>query len=493
MKRLAPLVASLLVAPLVLVLSHPIQLRAADNSALAAATLSITAGELQRDVDELASDSYEGREAGSRGGRAAGAWIRGQLRELGLQPDGVGGDYFQPFSGADRNLLAVVEGSDPQLAGEYILVGAHYDHVGYGNPDNSFGPYGYIHNGADDNASGVATLLEVAEALKRAPRPPKRSVLLAFWDAEESGLNGSKYWIAHPSVPRSAVKFAFNADMVGRARAGRLIVYGTRSGWGVRRLLSQETEGTDLWLDFTWELEANSDHWTFLSNGIPTVMFHTGLHENYHRPSDDANLINSAGMQDVARVLFLSVYSLADADSITPYRAQGRRESEGNHRALERPLAPLPPRLGVTWDPTAPSSDQGVEIRSVNSGTPADRAGLRAGQRIVQLGGYATPAGDPARIGLAWRVDEAEPNEAILTRVVPGSPAYRAGLKALDRVYQVNGEDVAGRDAFRDQLLADVDQPIHLVVERRGRLQNITIDARSPETVETPLEAADEN
>ena len=443
-----------------------------------------------------------------------------QLRDLGLQPAGDDGRYYQPFSGAYRNLLAVVEGSDPVLRDEYILLGAHYDHVGYGNPNNSFGPFGMIHNGADDNASGVATMLEIAEAMTQLNPAPKRSVLIAFWDAEESGMNGSEHWVNNPTVPRSKVKFAFNADMLGRMREGRLYVYGSRTGWGLRKLISEQTEGSDLWVDFTWELKPNSDHWSFLSHDIPVLMFHTGLHENYHRPSDDANLINAAGMREAARVLFRSAYALAEADSITAFRSQGERDTESGHRNLERPLASLPPRFGVTWDPDAPPSEEGVAIRSVFAGSAADRAGLKSNERIVSFGGYATPDGEtlrrvvallprdsielivrpadggepqprtieldgsPSRIGLAWRSDDAEPGVVILTRVVPGSPAQQAGLAVADRVYQINGQAAQEEFGFRDQLLGAVDQPIELVVERRGQLQRIVIDASLPARAE---------
>ena len=239
----------------------------------------------------MADDTFEGRSAGSRGGRAAAGYLRQRLRSSGLEP-GASGKYIQPFHGNYQNLLAVLPGTGApsETEGvrkhETIIVGAHYDHVGYGNRQNSNGPVGYIHNGADDNASGVATLLEVIDAMTHMDFRPQRSILFAFWDGEENGLLGSKYWITHPTVPTSSISLMINIDMVGRMRDSRLEVIGSRLAYGMRKLLSSPRLPADMWLDFTWELKDNSDHWSFLEQQIPAVCLHTGLHDDYHRPSD---------------------------------------------------------------------------------------------------------------------------------------------------------------------------------------------------------------
>ena len=118
-----------------------------------------------------------------------------------MQPGGDNGGYLQRFSPAYQNLLAIVPGTDPALSGEYVLLGAHYDHVGYGTWRNSNGPTGYIHNGADDNASGVSALLEIVDALHRTHWQPRRTIIIAFWDGEEINLLGSRYWVKHPPCP----------------------------------------------------------------------------------------------------------------------------------------------------------------------------------------------------------------------------------------------------------------------------------------------------
>ena len=162
------------VATAIAVMAASLQVPAAEMMSAAHAT--IRAADAGRHVGVLADDAFEGREGGSRGGRAAATYIVEQLTKLGIQPAGDSGTYYQPFGGM-RNILAVIEGSDPELAQEVVAVGAHYDHVGYGNADNSYGPFGYVHNGADDNASGVAGLLELVEALGQLPERPRRSIL----------------------------------------------------------------------------------------------------------------------------------------------------------------------------------------------------------------------------------------------------------------------------------------------------------------------------
>jgi Zn-dependent M28 family amino/carboxypeptidase len=141
----------------------------------------------------------------------------------------------------------------------------------------------------------------------------RRSILFAFWDGEERNLRGSKYWLAHPTIPGEHVKLAITSDMIGRLRDGQLYVLGTRSGYGLRQLMSGPVEDP-LWLDFNWDLSANSDHWSFLEHKVPVVLLHSGMHSDYHRPSDDVEKINREGMREVSRYL-LARDPVANADS----------------------------------------------------------------------------------------------------------------------------------------------------------------------------------
>lgn len=491
--------------------------RGSDRAALEAARASITAGELQKHVNVLADDSFEGREAGSRGGRAAAGYLVGLLQKYGLKGAGERGSYYQAFGAGYRNILAVLPGSDEAARSEYILIGAHYDHVGYGTPTNSYGPIGYIHNGADDNASGVATLLELIEALSKLPQPPRRSLLFAFWDGEEKGLLGSKHWVADPTIPLSQIKQTINLDMVGRLRKERLLVYGTRTGAGLRRLVSEQNTDSKLRLDYTWEMKADSDHYTFFELGIPTLMLHTDLHSDYHRPQDDADKINAAGMEEIDRLLLNVVVELADAQRRFPFRGASRQETVDHQRAMNRTVDPPQPRLGVRWKDET-SEGQGVLLTQVMPGSAAERVGLRVGDRILRFGGAKVESdsqlrravatapstitaqvrrkgqdepsdlnlqlgGRPVRVGVTWREDRGEPGTLIVTSVASGSPADQAGVRPGDRIYQIGGQDFASGEAFRG-LANTLPSPLELSLERQGQVWTASLDVPAPATAE---------
>jgi hypothetical protein len=498
--------AGVLLCTLAILAGTAAHVHAASAEARSAAAKTITAGELRQYVHTLADDTFEGREAGTRGNRAAGIYIVEQLKKHGLRGGGPRGGFYQN-AGATSNILALVEGSDPQLKNEVILVGAHYDHVGYGTFRNSHGPTGYIHNGADDNASGVAALMEAAEAASRLPEKPRRSILFAFWDGEEKGLLGSKYWIEHPTVPLAGVRLAINIDMIGRLRGSRVEVYGVRTAAGLRRLVSRQNT-TGLELDFNWDVRADSDHYSFFSRDVPFVMLHTGLHGDYHRPSDDAEKINTEGLEQVAQLLFNVVVELADAPALGKFRGRSRRESQSVKRSQQVVLRPPPGRLGITWDEARARESQ-IVVTAVDRGSAADAGGLRPGDRLLKFAGREVHAadkfriavlaaenpvpavverpgqdapleltlelaGEPVRLGISWRTDDAEPDSVIVNRVTPGSPADLAGLKPGDRIHQIDGRDFSGSDEFRE-LATTLPAPLVLEVEASGRVRTVEI------------------
>ncbi|MEX0585702.1 MAG: M28 family peptidase, partial [Pirellulales bacterium] len=339
---------------------------------MAAAFESINAGELRRHIDVLADDTMEGRNVGSRGGQAAGGYIVTQLERLKMRGGAADQKFYQPLPTGGRNILALLPGSDPQLAREVIVVGAHYDHVGYGSSRTSYGPYGYIHNGADDNASGTAGLLELAEACTMLPTAPARTILFTWWDGEEHGLLGSKHWLSQPTLARSSVVFMVNLDMIGRAQGGKVQVLGTRTAPGLRELVSRRNDG-GLTIDFAWELEGNSDHWPFVKADVPILMFHTGLHADYHRPSDDAERINADDARQVTRLVLATLLEAAGVPHLPKFRRSGLAEaSEATRARFEQPLAPPPGRLGVVLaqKPTIgaradASADTGVALSEI--------------------------------------------------------------------------------------------------------------------------------
>lgn len=470
-----------------------------------AARSSIRGSDLKLHADRLSDDTFEGREAGTRGGRAAGGYLVKEFKRLGLQPAGPTQSFYQEFGDSYRNILGIWQGSDPELRDEVVLVGAHYDHVGYGTSENSNGPTGYIHNGADDNASGAAALLECVEAIVQVDPHPKRTVLFALWDGEEKGLLGSQHWVEAPTVARSRVKLAFNMDMVGRLRKDRLEVYGTRTAHGLRRFISRQNN-TGLKLDFTWEMAEDSDHYTFFRAGVPTVMLHTGLHDEYHTPRDDAELLNVEGMQRVGELMYDLILAAAEVDALPEFRQRSRSETDAGRAEREQPLAPLKSRLGIGWENVDRTR---LRIQRVVPGAPGEVAGLQAGDILESLNGDPVTAdtdfgalilaaespitlvvrrgdepeprslsvnlrGSPARLGLAWRGDESESGSVILTRVVPGSPAAKAGLNVRDRIYSVADQTFEGPEQC-GELLRNGTLPLPLEVERDGRIDRIVV------------------
>jgi C-terminal processing protease CtpA/Prc len=496
------------------------------SAALEAAMATITAGELREHAGLLADDTLEGRAAGSRGGLAAGRYIESQLKKAGMTPAGDGGGYVQRFSPGYQNLLAKFPGADPKLAHEHIIVGAHYDHVGYGNRRNSNGPVGYIHNGADDNASGVATLLELIDAIARSGWQPRRTIIFAFWDGEEINLLGSRHWVRQPTVSLKDVRLAVNVDMIGRMTGGRLEVAGTRTAAGLRQLLSSSKLPADMWLDFTWQYEENSDHWPFYEASVPSLLIHTGVHNDYHRPSDDVEKLNIAGMRDATAYLFDAVSRAADADDLQPFRSAARSENAATRRMRETPLAPMAPRLGLRWDWQPGEGEPRMIVSRLTPGGAAEKAGVLVGDRITAVDGApmlveallpaavlraedevsvevirgeAEPplgrelgaerqtiniplSGQRTELGLSWREDAAAPGAVYVTRVVPYSPADRAGIAVHDRIYALNGEPFADQDALLEGVrkqLADSDA-IQLEIETRGRVRTIHVDLNLP-------------
>jgi Zn-dependent M28 family amino/carboxypeptidase len=396
---------------------------------------SITADDAARHVVALADDAFEGREGGTRGGRAAATYIVDQIESLGYEPAGSEGSYYQSFGNGLRNILALLPGSDPHLAAEVVVVGGHYDHVGYGTERNSFGPVGLIHNGADDNASGVAGLIELMKAVRQLAQAPRRSILFAFWDGEEKDLLGSRHFlrVPPPLLVGNRVVFSLNLDMIGRLREQRLTVFGIRTATGLRSLLvaanNQPDRGRRLELAFDWEVADDSDHYPFIAAGIPTLMLHTGLHDQYHRPSDDVEHVNFAGIPLVTRLALAVIASVADEDIPPTFRPAAQSESIATRRRFE-------------------------EYR------PSSRP----------------PVG---RWGIISRSDPAEPTLPIVIKVVQDSPAARAGLKAGDRLSAVAGTHNADQAAMI-QALAAAGPECRIEVDRRGILEQLQLQETQP-------------
>ena len=277
-------------------------------------------------IDTIAADTFEGRLAGSEGGYAAANYITKILADHNVTPAGDG-SYFQLFSKVYpncRNIFGIIEGSDAELSKQLIAVGAHYDHVGFGKNRDS----GPIHNGADDNASGTATGVELVKHFSKKKNRLKRSLRICFWDSEEQGLIGSKYWMEHPTVEVSRIVFKVNIDMVGRLDGDTLELQGHRSMHGLEPILDEANQGLEIKLDYVWTMVANSDHWPFINAGIPGFMFHTGLHKEYHKPEDDPETIDIEGLGKVGLLTRRFLTHLGTAETTPQFRKESLTEKQ---------------------------------------------------------------------------------------------------------------------------------------------------------------------
>lgn len=310
-----------------------------------------------------------------------------------------------------KNVAACRDG-DGKLAEEAIVVGAHYDHLGSGGI-TSLAPWtASIHHGADDNASGTAALIEVARQLARKNSRDSRRLLFIAWTAEEAGLVGSEEYCSHPLVPLKSTRAMINLDMVGRLRQRRLMVFGAETSKAFSPLVNRLASAYDLAPRFAPAEFAPSDHVSFYERRVPVLHFFTGLHGDYHRPTDTADKLNYDGLRKITGLVADLVAELATAERL-----------EANRRAFDDlTLEPTPPvartataYLGVVRD-TA-HRGPGYAVASAQRGSPAERAGLRAGDVILRLGGEEIR--EPA--DLATFVRRRKPDERVVLVIRRGN------------------------------------------------------------------------
>jgi hypothetical protein len=343
-------------------------------------------------VRYLADDALEGRLAGSAGERCAGDYIAARLQSLGLTGGGPAGSFFQEVplastiypdavGGSGRNVVALLPGGDPALRHEVIVIGAHYDHLGHGAfgsaaPDRA----GEIHNGADDNASGVAAMLRVAELLAAGPTPD-RSVLFVAFTGEEAGLLGSAHFVREPALPLERVRAMLNLDMVGRLEERPLIVYGTGTAQEWLPLLEPLAAELGVELAARPEGFGPSDHTSFYRNDIPVLHFFTNTHADYHRPDDDWDRIDAAGLERVAGLVAgITRVAAAPDTRLTLVRGAGEPARAGSASGRGRAS------LGTIPDFTP--VPRGVLLGGVAPGSAGERAGLQKGDILVRLGDH---------------------------------------------------------------------------------------------------------
>lgn len=299
----------------------------------------ITRHSAEAHVGFLASDELEGREAGFHGGRIAREYIVARLKDMGIQP--LGSDYCQPFEACRKerqkkgrfqvhpdsvaalknevheslalnNVLGMIKGKNPD---EYVIVGAHYDHLGF----DPMLAGDRIYNGADDNASGVSAVLQIAKAFLSAGEQPQRNVIFAFWDGEEKGLLGSAYFVQTcPFLEK--IKGYLNFDMIGRntneAKPKHVVYFYTEAHPAFGRWLKEDIVRYNLALEpdyRPWDKPVGgSDNGSFARRDIPIIWYHTDGHPDYHLPSDHADRINWPKLVDITKASFLNMWHMAN-------------------------------------------------------------------------------------------------------------------------------------------------------------------------------------
>jgi hypothetical protein len=275
-----------------------------------------------------------------------------------------------------KNVIGVLEGEGP-LASETLILGAHYDHLGWGGPGSAAPGVHEIHNGADDNGSGTTVLIEVARELVAQEKKPRRRIVFIAFTGEERGLIGSAHYVHNPLFPLESTVAMLNMDMVGRLQDEKLIVHGTGTATEFDALADRI--GKDYGFQITKKPGGfgPSDHSSFYAAKIPVLFFFTGTHKDYHRPTDDVDKLNVPGMRRIGSM----VVEIAGELAAAPDRPH-RQEVKGGE-----------PTLGGGGDrpyfgsiPDFSQEEPGYALSGVTKGGPAERAGMKAGDIIIRLG-----------------------------------------------------------------------------------------------------------
>lgn len=384
---------------------------------------------LRKHVTYLASDKLEGRRSGEKGATYAAGYIANQFARFKLRPGAKSANgkpnYLQPFSytpvrdphsmQADPtapaakaapearsayNVIGILDGHDNTLKNEAIVIGAHYDHLGRGGQGSLAANSTEIHHGADDNASGTAAVIELARQFAKEKKNKRTLIFIAF-SGEEDGLFGSKYYVNNPVFPLEKTVAMINLDMVGRLKDDKLTIggIGTASEWKALVESQNLTNGNassppkpegylgppirveDVKQKFALALNEDgfgpSDHSSYYGKQIPVLFFFTGTHLDYHKPSDTADKINYVGLQQIIDY----VYAIAAAIDNTPQRPTytvAKSANTGGRMGFSISLGTIP---------TYADSTDGMLLDGVRDNSPASRAGLKAGDKMIKLAG----------------------------------------------------------------------------------------------------------
>ena len=342
---------------------------------------------IKEDVTFLASDDLEGRQTGTEGEKKAAAYIANRFKELGLLAKGTE-NYLQPFTFKpktnphdevqfDVNGDGTITGNNvigllDNKAENTIIIGAHFDHLGFGGEGSLYrDSIKAIHNGADDNASGVSILLNLAAKLKE--KNTNNNYLFMAFSGEEMGLLGSNYFVKNPTIDTKKVSYMINMDMVGRMKKdSSLAVYGTGTSPIFKQTLKSHNDNFKL-----IQQESGvgpSDHTSFYLADIPVLHFFTGQHEDYHKPGDDSEKLNYDGMYLIADYIFNIISDLDDNGKIAFRKT--KNESEDSPRF----------KVGMGVIPDYLFDGKGMRIDGISEDKPAQKAGLKKGDIVIKLG-----------------------------------------------------------------------------------------------------------
>jgi len=320
----------------------------------------------------------------------------------------------QPRAVEARNVTALLLGSDPVLADEVLIIGAHYDHLGFGG-EGSLDPdaFGEVHNGADDNASGTSGLIEIARRLSEGNRRPARSVLFLAFTAEEKGLWGSSHYVRNPLLPIAQTVAMLNMDMIGRLEGRTLTVMGvgTAEEWPDLLRAANQSMARPLSIATSPDGFGPSDHSSFYGEGLPVLHFFSNTHVDYHRPSDDWDKVDIEGLDqivDLVSEVALDVAGVSGSGeriALTPVEpdlaeAHGQDPSATTSGGYGPYLGTIPDMVPV---------DAGLRLTGVREGSPAADAGIRGGDIVLEFGGR-----EVADIyGYTYALQAHEPGDAV--------------------------------------------------------------------------------
>lgn len=343
---------------------------------------------IESDASFLADDALEGRQTGTDGEKKAVEYIQKRFKDLGLEGKGTDG-FLQAFNFKPKthphDEIKFTENADGTITGtnvigyinnkaeNTIIIGAHFDHLGYGGDGSLYrDSIAAIHNGADDNASGVAVMLNLIDKLKG--NYSNNNYLFMAFSGEEMGLLGSNYFVKNPTIDLKKVNYMINMDMVGRLKKdSTLAVYGTGTSPIFKQVLKSHNENFKL-----IQKESGvgpSDHTSFYLADIPVLHFFTGQHEDYHKPSDDSDKLNYEGMRTIGTYIYNIIGDLNDNGKLAFRTTKNESEETPRYKVS----------MGVI--PDYMYDGKGMKIDGVSEGKPAIKAGVKKGDILVQFDG----------------------------------------------------------------------------------------------------------